>query len=68
MLGGVLTGGLGREGGFFDNVSIGALGLVLAPLAVVESRDASASVGLEVAGAVRVTVGLTLLIYGLTRI
>lgn len=67
LLGGVLTEGLGWEWVFFVNIPVGVLGLVLAPALIAESRDVSAPHRLDVAGAVTVTAGLTLLVYGLTR-
>lgn len=68
VLGGVLAGGLGWEWVFFVNVPVGVLGLVLTPLLVAESRDASAPAALDAIGAVSITAGLTFLIYGLTRV
>ena len=67
LLGGVITQGLGWEWVFFVNVPVGVLGLALAPVLLRESRDRTAPPRLDVAGAVTVTLGLTLLIYGLTR-
>jgi EmrB/QacA subfamily drug resistance transporter len=67
LLGGVLTQGLGWEWVFLVNVPVGALGLVLAPVLLGESRDALAPRRLDVWGAVSVTAALTLLVYGLTR-
>jgi EmrB/QacA subfamily drug resistance transporter len=68
LLGGLLTGGLGWEWVFFINVPVGLLGVALAPLLVSESRDDTAPPRLDVAGAVSVTAGLTLLVYGITRV
>jgi EmrB/QacA subfamily drug resistance transporter len=67
LLGGVLVEGLGWEWVFFVNVPVGALGLALAPALLEESRDAAAPPRLDAAGAVSITAGLTLLVYGLTR-
>jgi MFS family permease len=67
LLGGVLAEGLGWEWVFFVNVPVGALGLVLAPALLEESRDVAAPPRLDAAGALTVTAGLTLLVYGLTR-
>jgi EmrB/QacA subfamily drug resistance transporter len=68
VLGGVLTGGLGWEWVFFINLPVGALGVALAPVLIFESRDDAAPPRLDVAGAVSVTAGLTLLVYGITRV
>lgn len=67
ILGGVITDGLGWEWVFLVNVPIGVLGAALAPLILSESRDPAASRQLDMAGAVTVTGGLILLIYGFTR-
>ncbi|HEX2741663.1 MAG TPA: MFS transporter [Rubrobacter sp.] len=68
LLGGLLSGGLGWEWVFFVNVPVGVIGVALAPFFISESRDVSASPRLDLAGAVSVTVGLTLLVYGITRV
>lgn len=68
ILGGVLTEGLGWEWVFFVNVPVGVLGLALAPVVIAESRDVSAPPRIDAVGAVSVTAGLTLLVYGLTRV
>ena len=68
VLGGLLTGGLGWEWVFFVNVPVGVLGVALAPVLISESRDDAAPPRLDVAGAVSVTAGLTLLVYGITRV
>jgi EmrB/QacA subfamily drug resistance transporter len=68
LLGGLLSGGLGWEWVFFVNVPVGVLGLMLAPFFIQESRDATAPPRLDIAGAVSVTAGLTLLVYGITRV
>jgi EmrB/QacA subfamily drug resistance transporter len=68
LLGGVLTGSLGWQWVFFVNLPVGILGVVLAPILVSESRDEAAPPRLDVAGAMSVTAGLTLLVYGITRV
>ena len=68
LLGGLLTGGFGWEWVFFVNIPVGLAGVALAPFLVSESRDANAPSRLDVAGAVSVTAGLTLLVYGITRV
>ena len=68
LLGGLLTGGLGWEWVFFVNVPVGILGVALALVLISESRDVKAPPRLDIAGAVSVTAGLTLLVYGITRV
>jgi EmrB/QacA subfamily drug resistance transporter len=68
LLGGLLAGSLGWEWVFFVNLPVGLAGVALAPVLVSESRDQSAPPRLDVAGAVSVTAGLTLLVYGITRV
>src|SRR5215203_1880065 len=68
LLGGLLTGSLGWEWVFFVNLPVGIAGMALAPTLISESRDVTAPRRLDVAGAVSVTAGLTLLVYGITRI
>ncbi|HEX8862271.1 MAG TPA: MFS transporter [Actinomycetes bacterium] len=67
VLGGVLTQGLGWRWVFLVNLPVIALGLVVAPALIRESRDPAASARLDVLGAVTVTGGLIALIYGLTH-
>jgi MFS family permease len=67
-VGGFLTQGLGWEWVFLATVPIGALGVLLAPLLLPESSDPSAPPKLDAAGATTATVGLALLVYGLTRV
>jgi MFS family permease len=52
---------------FFVNVAVGVLGVALAPFVLEESRDPSAPKRLDFLGALAVTAGLLLLVYGLTR-
>ena len=68
LLGGLLTGSLGWEWVFFVNLPVGIAGMALAPALISESRDVTAPRRLDVAGAVSVTAGLTLLVYGITRV
>jgi EmrB/QacA subfamily drug resistance transporter len=68
VLGGLLTGGFGWEWVFFVNLPVGLAGIALAPFLISESRDETAPPRLDVAGAVSVTAGLTLLVYGITRV
>ena len=68
LLGGLLAGSVGWEWVFFINLPVGLAGAALAPVLVSESRDQSAPPRLDVAGAVSVTAGLTLLVYGITRV
>ena len=68
LLGGLLTGSLGWQWVFFVNLPVGLAGMALAPVLVPESRDEAAPRRLDVAGAVSVTAGLTLLVYGITRV
>ncbi|HJQ29523.1 MAG TPA: MFS transporter, partial [Rubrobacter sp.] len=50
------------------NVPVGVLGVALAPFFISESRDVTAPPRLDVAGAVSVTGGITLLVYAITRV
>ncbi len=68
LLGGLVAGSVGWEWVFFINLPVGLAGLALAPVLVSESRDQNAPSRLDVAGAVSVTAGLTLLVYGITRV
>jgi EmrB/QacA subfamily drug resistance transporter len=66
LAGGLLTKYLGWEWIFFVNVPVGALALALAPRFVRESRsdrDHSQDIG----GAVTITAGLALLVYGVSE-
>jgi EmrB/QacA subfamily drug resistance transporter len=66
LMGGVLTDLLSWEWIFFVNVPVGALALVLAPVLLAESRDARGQ-SHDVAGAVLVTGGLSVLVLGITQ-
>ncbi|MDQ3912618.1 MAG: MFS transporter [Actinomycetota bacterium] len=68
LLGGLITDVLGWEWIFFVNLPVGAAGIVLSYVLLPESRDFSASRGLDLLGAGTVTAGLVLLVLGLTRI
>ncbi len=67
LLGGVLTEFVGWEWIFFVNVPIGLGVLLVVPRVVRESRAPDLARHFDVAGAVTVTGGLMLLVYGLTR-
>ena len=67
LVGGVLTEFVGWEWIFFVNVPIGLGVLLLVPRYVRESRAPGLTRHFDVAGAVTVTGGLMLLVYGLTR-
>ncbi|MFL5928780.1 MAG: MFS transporter [Gaiellaceae bacterium] len=66
LAGGLLTKYLGWEWIFFVNVPVGAAALVLAPRFVRESRVDRPSTP-DVAGAVTITAGLALLVYGVSQ-
>lgn len=66
LLGGALTDSLGWEWVFLINLPLGAIVIVTVPRLVAESRDSNRH-RLDVAGAVAVTAGLGLLLFGLTR-
>jgi EmrB/QacA subfamily drug resistance transporter len=66
LLGGVLTDALSWEWIFFVNVPVGIAGFILAPLLLVESRDARVK-HFDVPGAVLVTGGLSGLVLAITE-
>jgi EmrB/QacA subfamily drug resistance transporter len=66
LLGGVLTDALSWEWIFFVNIPVGLIGLAFAPFLLQESRDARVK-RFDVPGAVLVTGGLSLLVYGITQ-
>src|SRR4051812_4852631 len=66
LLGGVLTDLLSWEWIFFVNVPVGLAGLVLAPILLSESRDATVK-SFDAPGAVLVTGGLVTLVYATTQ-
>src|SRR5438105_1960983 len=67
LFGGILTKYLGWEWIFFVNVPVGALVLALAPGIVRESRAPGEHRGFDVIGAVSVTSGLALLVFGISK-
>src|SRR3954463_14256364 len=66
LAGGVLTKYLGWEWIFFVNVPVGVLALVLAPRFVRESRSDRPHKP-DIAGAITITSGLALLVYGVSQ-
>ena len=66
LAGGILTKYLGWEWIFFVNVPVGAAALLLAPRFVRESRAERPSTP-DVGGAVTITAGLALLVYGVSQ-
>ena len=67
LLGGGLTSGLNWSWIFFINVPVGATVLVLTPFVLRESRAELEDRRFDFSGAVSVTAGLVLLVYGMTR-
>jgi EmrB/QacA subfamily drug resistance transporter len=67
LLGGLLTDGPGWQWVFWVNVPIALGGALLASVLLPETRQAAATARFDVAGAVSVTGGLTLLVYGLVQ-
>jgi EmrB/QacA subfamily drug resistance transporter len=67
VLGGLITDVLGWEWIFFVNVPIAVVGVVLSFVLLEADRQERASRQLDLPGAVTVTAGLVLLVYGLTR-
>ncbi len=65
LLGGVLTEYAGWEWVLWVNVPIGLIAAVIAPYLVLESRSESLTRSFDLAGAVSVTAGLSLLVYAL---
>jgi len=66
LMGGVLTDALSWEWIFFVNIPVGLTALVLAPILLKESRDASVK-SFDALGAVLVTSGLSSLVYSITQ-
>src|SRR5215212_5100184 len=67
VLGGLITDVLGWEWIFFVNVPLGAAGVALSFVLLEADRGERTSRRLDLPGALTVTVGLVLLVYGLTR-
>ncbi len=67
LLGGVLTEYVGWEWVLWVNVPIGIAAAALAPRLIAESRSESATRHFDVAGAISVTAGLSVLVYGLVE-
>ena len=67
VLGGFITEGLGWEWVFFVNVPVGVAGIALSFVLLEADRGERAPPRLDAWGAVTVTAGLFLLVYGLTR-
>jgi EmrB/QacA subfamily drug resistance transporter len=65
LLGGVLTDGLGWEWVLWVNVPIGLIAAAIAPTLIAESRSEADTRKFDVAGAVSITAGLSLLVYAL---
>ena len=63
LLGGVLTEGLGWEWVLWVNVPIGVIAAAVAPRVIGESRSESEHRHFDVAGAVSITAGLSILVY-----
>jgi EmrB/QacA subfamily drug resistance transporter len=67
VLGGLITDVLGWEWVFFVNVPLGAAGVALSFVLLEADREQQTSLRLDLPGAITVTAGLLLLVYGLTR-
>jgi EmrB/QacA subfamily drug resistance transporter len=65
LLGGILTSGLGWQWVLFVNTPIGIAAALLAPRLLAESKAEGPRGRLDIAGAVTVTAGLSLLVYAL---
>jgi EmrB/QacA subfamily drug resistance transporter len=63
LLGGILTDGLGWEWVLWVNVPVSLVAFALAPRLIAESRASDQARAFDVAGAVTVTAGLSLLVY-----
>jgi EmrB/QacA subfamily drug resistance transporter len=67
LLGGVLTEALSWQWIFFVNIPIGIAAFLLSARYVPESRAEKRPAGVDVAGAVSVTAGLSLLVYAIVK-
>ena len=67
LLGGVLTDTVGWRWAFWVNVPIAVLVIALAPRLIPESRAEGTVRGLDVPGALAVTGGVSMLVYGLVQ-
>ncbi|WP_127484625.1 MFS transporter [Paenibacillus ehimensis] len=67
LLGGVLTTYIGWEATFFVNVPIALAVMILAPIALMESKMQSDTRHYDVAGAISVTAGMILIVYYLIK-
>ena len=67
LLGGILTEYLGWEWVLWVNVPIGIVAALLAPRLIQESRASSETRTFDVAGAISVTAGLSVLVYALVE-
>jgi EmrB/QacA subfamily drug resistance transporter len=67
LLGGVLTEYVGWEWVLWVNVPIGLIAAAIAPSLIAESRSESETRAFDFAGAVSVTAGLAMLVYGLVE-
>jgi EmrB/QacA subfamily drug resistance transporter len=63
LLGGILTDGLGWEWVLWVNVPVALIAFALAPRLIAESRASEEAHSFDVAGAVTVTAGLSVLVY-----
>jgi len=68
LLSGIITDILGWSWVFFLNVPIAVLAIALSPVLLPESQARGASRRLDVAGAVSVTLGSLLLVFGLSQV
>jgi EmrB/QacA subfamily drug resistance transporter len=67
LLGGILTSGLNWRWVLFVNVPIGIAAAIFAPRLLPESRTADEAQTFDIPGAVTVTAGLALLVYGVVQ-